>query len=127
MLTHTSCSVVSSCVRFLFAVLGCMAGQPICVGSGATAFCVTCQDDASGATDVGCMGTAPVCDESGSPVHLCLPCEDTASGTGMDFGCDAATPVCGTDAGGSTRCVECDNDSHCMSGTICGPMSLESL
>ena len=101
--------------------LGCEMASPICVGSGATAFCAPCINDSRAGTDTGCMDTAPVCDTSSPPAHICLSCEDTAGGAGVDHGCDAATPVCGTAATGAPACFECTADDHCGAGTVCGP------
>ena len=101
--------------------LGCALGIPLCVGTGATAFCAPCMDDTSGGTDIGCTSVTPACDASMPPTFMCVACEDTATGAGVDNGCTALAPVCGTSAGGAPLCVQCAIDDHCGVGTVCDP------
>lgn len=94
----------------------CSAPSPVCGGS---MTCVVCVDDTSGMTDTGCPATSPACDVTGSPV--CLACEDTASGTGVDNGCMSGAPICDT-SGGAPTCIECLAHADCPAGTpICNP------
>jgi len=117
--TPSVCGICVDTEAGATADLGCMAGAPICVGSGVTAFCAPCVDDTSGGMDTGCAATAPSCDTSGAPAHLCQACEDTAADAGVDNGCVAATPVCGTGSAGAPTCFECVTDAHCSTGTVC--------
>ncbi len=78
--------------------------------------------DDSATLDVGCDADAPVCDTSGAS-NVCLPCEDSEMGSGVDIGCDDAAPICVTSMGAPT-CVECDSDDDCDVGTVCNPASM---
>ncbi len=97
---------------------GCSPIAALC-DVGAPSTCQPCLDDSS-ATDLGCVAGAPVCDETGA-THVCVTCEDSAAGTGVDNGCNATTPVC--DLSGAPTCVECLTSADCAMGTICGGAS----
>lgn len=113
---------------------GCTAGRPICGGAGtAQAACTPCVDDAApGVVDSGCDNITPSCDVDavGGPrcigcesnadcpagvcnllSGLCVACQDSAPGAGLDQGCTAASPICRGAGTAVARCVPCLNDA----------------
>ncbi|MFK7991033.1 MAG: DUF4215 domain-containing protein [Sandaracinaceae bacterium] len=116
--TPSVCGVCADTMSGDATDLGCSVMTPYCIGSGASAFCAPCDDD-SATIDLGCADPTRVCDTSSAPVHVCVACEDSASGAGVDNGCVSARPFCGTTMSGAPTCVECVVDDDCGVGTVC--------
>ncbi|MCG8555023.1 MAG: hypothetical protein MJD61_07000 [Proteobacteria bacterium] len=135
--TADACTAASCANTVRPAGSSCSTGGTVCDGLSAPA-CVACVDDApAGATDSGCAAGAPVCDTSEvAPVCVgclvngdcpsgicsggaCVPCADTAAGSGIDQGCASALPVC-DESGAAPVCRGCLVDGHCPSGAVCG-------
>ncbi len=119
---------------------GCDDSLPACVADGGGALsCVECASDAdcdagscdvssntcqvclddqtAGATDTGCGGATPECDDSDA-THVCVPCQDDAAAGMVDGGCSDDLPAClMTDEG--AMCVGCQVDDDCGEGTLC--------
>ena len=112
------CSVASDC-----------GGGRVCSPAGT---CVPCVDSAAaGSVDAGCFGSLPAC-WTAAPLaptcveclatadcpgevcdvasRTCVPCRDTAAGSGLDAGCNSQRPMC-QGAGAQASCVACVDDS----------------
>ncbi|MCA9514704.1 MAG: tandem-95 repeat protein, partial [Myxococcales bacterium] len=113
---------------------GCTAGRPICDGAGTpAAACTPCVDDAGpGVVDSGCTTITPSCDVDaiGGPrcigceqnadcpagvcntlSGLCVACQDTSPGAGLDQGCTAVAPICRGAGTALALCVPCLDDA----------------
>lgn len=125
----------------------CDAATPACDNSTDPGTCQVCVDSSSGGVDDGCSAPDGACDDSGSPnvcvqctedadcatgvcdpsSNMCVPCLDTAAGSGTDNGCTGASPVCNEMASPSA-CVECLVDAHCPAAMpLCDPASMECV
>ncbi len=97
---------------------GVQCASALCDGTSMT--CEACVDTGPG-LDPGCSVAMPACIDIAG-VNTCAPCDDDASGGGVDSGCDGAAPVCDTTT--LPICVPCLDtagpgllDDGCSAGT----------
>lgn len=111
--TVDTCNAGGACVN-TNASVGTSCADGVCNGSGT---CLPCIDNASGATDAGCLAPNPVCEIVGG-TNTCVVCENN-NGPGIaDFQCPDTAPYC--DISGANRtCVECQTDSECPGASTC--------
>ncbi|MFK7987573.1 MAG: hypothetical protein AB8I08_16255 [Sandaracinaceae bacterium] len=132
--TADTCSAAGVCGNTAVAATGaCIGTAGVCTGPAGTPanFCEVCLDDNAtpGAGDSGCLGLGQCVTMAGSGMHMCVTCQDTATGSAQDDGCAGGTPYCdpGVVGGACVACLvndQCGTDERCDLGTnTCVPFS----
>ena len=120
---------------------GCTLLAPLCADSGSSAArCVPCMDTTPDGKDLGCSTATPSCDEGApfgpvclgcvsdvqcgagrvcAPNGACVPCHDSAPGSGQDDGCPFAAPICVASGQPSAHCAPCVDDHVTSTDTGC--------
>jgi hypothetical protein len=126
--TAPACDDGNPCTTDTCSGAGLCSATPVAAGTtceggvcnGAPAECVVCFDSAATGTDLGCTGSAPNCDGSGTAGAICQPCIDTTGG-GPDLGCSGALGFClpYEETAGINTCQQCEDALDCDDGDDC--------